>query len=122
MANIYCPECGKKHFYTLKRPEECQSCGASFTSAKYQVEKESKRVIQSSSIKAKSIPTLSEDNDSSDVFEVPKIKKLDYDFDYGDMSNVIQGKDLMGEIEEQPKEKSSRRKWKRKATKTTKKK
>ena len=30
MASIFCPECGGKNSYTLKRPNFCQSCGETF--------------------------------------------------------------------------------------------
>ena len=30
MASIFCPECGAKNGYTLKKPNFCQSCGETF--------------------------------------------------------------------------------------------
>lgn len=121
MANTYCPECGKKHFYTLKRPEKCEGCGTSFTLAKCQTDKQPQKVIQSSFVKSKPNPEVVKDDDSSDVLKVPKIQNLDYELDYGNISNVIKGKDIIGEIKEGIEEtKSTKRKWKRKATKNSK--
>ena len=31
MANIFCPQCGAKNTYSLKKPNFCQSCGEKFS-------------------------------------------------------------------------------------------
>jgi hypothetical protein len=120
MANMYCPECGKKHFFTLKRPEKCESCGISFVSAKFQAKTQVQQKSKSSIVKKEQEIKIEYDDDSSDVIAVPKIQSLAYELDYGDMSNILKGKDLIGEIKEKPESKSSKTKWKRKATKNTK--
>lgn len=117
---MYCPECGKKHFFTLRRPEKCEACGVSFVSAKYQAKTQARQKLKLPIVKNKQEEEIEYDDDSSDAVNVPNIKSLAYELDYGDMSKIIKGKDIIGEIEEQPEPKSSKIKWKRKATKNTK--
>ena len=31
MASIFCPQCGAKNNYSLKKPNFCQSCGETFS-------------------------------------------------------------------------------------------
>lgn len=68
MASIFCPECGAKNSYTLKKPNFCQSCGetfAAFGMANASVSK----------------PSLAATNGKNSEDSIPNISKLEYDID-----------------------------------------
>ena len=68
MASIFCPECGAKNSYTLKKPNFCQSCGetfAAFGMANASVSK----------------PSLAATNGRNSEDSIPNISKLEYDID-----------------------------------------
>jgi len=66
MASIFCPNCGAKNQFTIKRPNFCQSCGETF--AAFGMTKDS-RVKPSSSVASR--------NEDS----IPDISKLEYEID-----------------------------------------
>lgn len=115
MANIYCPDCGKKHFFTLKRPEKCTSCGSDFSpSNKNTLQKRNENSISEKTQNS----NASYDEDYSDSSFVPKMRSLAYELNYDGISKIIQGKDIIGEAE--TKTKQNKAKWKRKVTKRSK--
>jgi len=116
MANIYCPNCGKKHFFNLKRPEKCDSCGSSF-SPNNNKNIPQKKNEYSVSEKTQNLNT-SYDEDYSESLSVPKIKSLAYDLNFEGISKTIKGKDIIGEAP--TKTKQNDHKWKRKVTKHSK--
>ena len=68
MASIFCPECGAKNSYTLKKPNFCQSCGetfAAFGMANASVSK----------------PSLAATDGKNSEGSIPNISKLEYDID-----------------------------------------
>tara|TARA_Y100000004_G_C8928688_1_gene418885 strand:+ start:308 stop:703 length:396 start_codon:yes stop_codon:yes gene_type:complete len=68
MASIFCPECGAKNSYTLKKPNFCQSCGetfAAFGMANASVSK----------------PSLAATDGKNSEDSIPNISKLEYDID-----------------------------------------
>jgi hypothetical protein len=68
MASIFCPECGAKNGYTLKKPNFCQSCGETFAAFG----------MSSASV---SDPSLKAANGKNDDGGIPNISKLEYDID-----------------------------------------
>jgi len=66
MASIFCPDCGAKNHFTLKKPNFCQSCGETFSAFGM----------------AKGLTVKSESSASSrDEDSVPNISKLEYEID-----------------------------------------
>tara|TARA_R100000152_G_C6779221_1_gene210641 strand:+ start:194 stop:589 length:396 start_codon:yes stop_codon:yes gene_type:complete len=68
MASIFCPECGAKNSYTLKKPNFCQSCGETFAAFG----------MASASV---SKPSLAATNGRNSEDSIPNISKLEYDID-----------------------------------------
>jgi hypothetical protein len=103
MSKIYCPHCGSKNEYLLKKPDKCKSCGKPLSKISN---------ISKSSVVRDKIPVdrktniLNQDLDSddfSDSFEVPIVNSLDYEIDYS-MNNVFKGSDILNMSEEDLKE------------------
>ena len=75
MASIFCPECGAKNSYTLKKPNFCQSCGetfAAFGMANASVSK----------------PSLAATDGKNSEDSIPNISKLEYDIDLPNFRDV----------------------------------
>ena len=68
MASIFCPECGAKNSYTLKKPNFCQSWGETFAAFG----------MTNASV---SKPSLTAANGKNDDGEIPNISKLQYDIE-----------------------------------------
>ena len=65
MASIFCPECGAKNGYTLKKPKFCQSCGETFAAFG----------MTNASV---SQPSLRAADGKNDDERVPQLSKLEY--------------------------------------------
>mgnify|MGYP003114276233 FL=1 len=72
MASLFCPECGTKNMYTLKKPNFCQGCGETFGAFGMSAPKNN-FVNQSSS---REVATPNNGGES-----VPNISKLQYEVD-----------------------------------------
>jgi hypothetical protein len=68
MASIFCPECGAKNGYTLKKPKFCQSCGETFAAFG----------MTNASV---SQPSLRAADGKNDDERVPQLSKLEYEID-----------------------------------------
>ena len=68
MASIFCPECGAKNSYTLKKPNFCQSCGETFAAFG----------MTNASV---SKPSLKSANGKNDDERIPNLSKLEYEID-----------------------------------------
>lgn len=68
MASIFCPECGAKNGYTLKKPNFCQSCGETFAAFG----------MTNASV---SKPSLRAANGKNDDERVPNLSKLEYEIE-----------------------------------------
>ena len=68
MASMFCPECGAKNGYTLKKPKFCQSCGETFAAFG----------MTNASV---SKPSLRAANGKNDDERVPQLSKLEYEID-----------------------------------------
>ena len=66
MASIFCPDCGAKNNFTLKKPNFCQSCGETFSAF---------GMVKDSKLKSKSSANLQNED------SVPNISKLEYEID-----------------------------------------
>lgn len=69
MASIFCPECGAKNSYTLKKPNFCQSCGETFAAFG----------MTSASVSKPSLTAANGKNDDEEG--IPNISKLEYDIE-----------------------------------------
>jgi hypothetical protein len=64
--SIFCPLCGHKNEYTIKKPEKCSSCNGTL------------QVIQSTqSVKKVIIPDPEDIIDAGETFKKPSIKKIE---------------------------------------------
>ena len=73
MSNLYCPSCGAKNFYNLKKPNFCSTCGSSFDS----------KTLKNTAPLENKIDAEELDPDETDVFEVPDLKSnLDVEINY----------------------------------------
>lgn len=107
MLHTYCQNCGTKIEYRFSKPNFCTSCGqplnSEAASRKPQIQEE------------KVSPQISiDDEDGTDVFEVPQIKGLDYEievsqssFTMGDLFKNIESQEV---IPEKPKRRGRPRK------------
>jgi len=68
MASIFCPECGAKNGYTLKKPKFCQSCGETFAAFG----------MTNASV---STPSRRAADEQGDDETVPQLSKLEYEID-----------------------------------------
>jgi hypothetical protein len=68
MASIFCPECGAKNGYTLKKPKFCQSCGETFAAFG----------MTNASVPQPSLRAADGKNDDE---RVPQLSKLEYEID-----------------------------------------
>ena len=69
MASIFCPECGAKNSYTLKKPNFCQSCGETFAAFG----------MTNASV---SKPSLTAADGKNDDGEIPNISKLLFTYNF----------------------------------------
>jgi hypothetical protein len=97
MAKIYCPHCGCKNTYTLKKPSLCRSCNKPLSLF-------SKGSASAPAPLPRTTTDLhddgfDEDPDSSDSVSVPKIGSLEYEVEYTD-ANVYKGSDILNVSEE----------------------
>ena len=97
MAKIYCPHCGCKNTYTLKKPSLCRSCNKplSFLGKG----NSSPPDPHPNSLLAEPGDDFDEDPDSSDSVSVPNVGSLEYEVDYSN-ANVFRGSDILNMSEE----------------------
>ena len=79
MASIFCPECGAKNGYALKKPNFCQGCGEAFAPF---------GMTQVSSAAKHGSSTAQTVERSSEGERVPNLSRLEYDIDAGASSKV----------------------------------
>ena len=82
MASIFCPECGAKNSYTLKKPNFCQSCGETFAA-----------FGMSSASASKSSLRASAGKEGEEV--IPTLSKLEYDIDLSSSATKTTLEDLV---------------------------
>ena len=82
MASIFCPECGAKNGYTLKKPKFCQSCGETFAAF---------GMSRASASKPSLKVTAKEDEETP----IPNLSKLEYDIDMSASATKITLEDLV---------------------------
>jgi len=82
MTSIFCPECGAKNSYTLKRPNFCQSCGETFAAF---------GMSNASTPKPSLKVTAGEDEETP----IPNLSKLEYDIDMSASATKITLEDLV---------------------------
>ena len=102
MAQIYCPDCGYKNQYSINPPNFCGGCGAKLgvsggEDAGHKKPSSPKRVAKARGGRASSRRSNLEegeyDEDSTDIHEVPDIRKLSVDINMGG-NRVIKGSDI----------------------------
>lgn len=118
MAKIYCPHCGAKNEYTLKKPDKCFSCGKPFASI---FSKPSSSAPVKAARTQKPINVDDDlDDDELDIDYVPPLNSLAYDVDYESMGNsIFKGSDFLDISEEEMKSKPKTKKITREKTKKT---
>lgn len=82
MTSIFCPECGAKNSYTLKRPNFCQSCGETFAAF---------GMSRASASKPSLKVTAKEDEETP----IPNLSKLEYEIDMSASATKITLEDLV---------------------------
>ena len=82
MASIFCPECGAKNSYTLKKPNFCQSCGETFAAF-------------GMSNASMSKPSLKVPAGEDQETPIPNLSKLEYDIDMSASATKITLEDLV---------------------------
>ena len=82
MASIFCPECGGKNSYTLKRPNFCQSCGETFAAFG----------MSRASVSEPSLKVTAEEDEETPI---PNLSKLEYDIDMSASATKITLEDLV---------------------------
>ena len=79
MLSTYCQECGSKNEYISQRPKFCSNCGSPLSS-------EAKKDLQKRKIippkKSQSSEIENEDEEGTDIYEVPSLAKLEYEVEY----------------------------------------
>lgn len=79
MLSTYCQECGSKNEYISQRPKFCSNCGSPLSSeAKKELKK--RKIIPPK--KSQSTEIENEDEEGTDVYEVPSLAKLEYEVEY----------------------------------------
>tara|TARA_Y100000310_G_C20526122_1_gene736124 strand:- start:16 stop:411 length:396 start_codon:yes stop_codon:yes gene_type:complete len=95
MAFTYCPSCGYKNLHGVHAPKFCGGCGATLDGP----------MATKAVAKTKRIPTrqsVEDDEDGTDVYQVPEIGKLKYTVSDGGLgANKASLKDVAGEITEE---------------------
>ena len=103
MLSTYCQECGSKNEYLSQRPKFCGNCGAPLSSeAKNTVIKRKK--IPPKKSEAASAPE--EDEEGTDVYEVPDISNFEYEVEYSPASTTLGS--ILPQPPSQPKKKRGR--------------
>lgn len=69
MASIFCPQCGAKNVYTLKKPNFCQGCGETFAA------------FGMASASAQRSSYSAAEPAQSETDEVPDISKFEYEIE-----------------------------------------
>ena len=94
MSKLYCPHCGSKNEYSLKKPDRCKSCNKPLSkisnTSEASVVKKRRPVGGKTNI-------LDEDlgsDDFSDSVEVPFVDGLEYEIDYS-LNNVFKGSEIL---------------------------
>jgi len=77
MASIFCPQCGAKNSYSLKKPNFCQSCGETFSA--FGLTSDSSAAQGSYSTANTAIRTNSDG--------IPALSKLEYDLELPESSS-----------------------------------
>ena len=107
MLSTYCQECGSKNEYTFQRPKFCGNCGAPLDSqAKKEVQKN--RVAPKKIINAKKRVEEIEDEEGTDVYEVPDITNFEYEVEYDQPRDLTLGSFLPKMENEAPKKRRGR--------------
>ena len=101
MAFTYCPSCGYKNLYGVNPTKFCGGCGEALhgdvAAAK------PKPNLSRTTVEAKRFPTRqsTEDEEGTDIYQVPNINQLKYTISEGDMgASKTNLRDLAGEITE----------------------
>lgn len=87
MLKTYCQHCGTKHEYTSSKPNFCTNCGQPLSGAKIDIQKPKEDLRKHSRAMEMSI----DDEDGTDVFEVPDINGLEYEIEVDTSSKFTLG-------------------------------
>lgn len=106
MLSTYCQHCGSKNEYSTVKPKFCSSCGQ-MLAGDYN---EAKTSTQSklSSFAQKPIQQEVQDEDGTDVYEVPNISKLEYDIEFEQDSKFTLGSIMPRNTTPSPKKRRGR--------------
>lgn len=77
MLKTYCQHCGTKHEYISTKPNFCTSCGQPLAGAKIN-RPEPEENLQKHS---RAMEMTIDDEDGTDIFEIPDISQLEYDIE-----------------------------------------
>jgi ribosomal protein L37E len=77
MLSTYCQHCGSKNEYRLTKPKFCSSCGQPSVGAELSTQKPQENLRNHS----RAIEMQIDDEDGTDVFEVPHINNLEYEIE-----------------------------------------
>ena len=84
MLSTYCQECGSKNEYISQRPKFCGNCGSPLSSDAKKIanipKKKSRKLLPDTESQAN-------DEEGTDVFEVPEISNFEYEVEYD--QNII---------------------------------
>lgn len=118
MAKVYCPHCGAKNEYNLKKPDKCFACGKSFVSS-FSAPTLASKAIVNKGRKPIEPNNVLEDYES-DIDYVPSISSLAYDVEYESSGNaVFKGSDFLNISDDEIKSKPKTKKITREKTKKT---
>lgn len=78
MLNTYCQHCGTKIEYRFQKPNFCTSCGQPLHG---EARDQSSIPTQNNATKVTQASMEIHDEDGTDVFEVPRISRLDYEIE-----------------------------------------
>jgi hypothetical protein len=88
MLKTYCQHCGTKHEYTSSKPNFCTNCGQPLSGAKIDTPTKPQEHLRKNS---RAMEMSIDDEDGTDVFEVPHINGLEYEIEVDTRSKFTLG-------------------------------
>jgi len=85
MLSTYCQHCGSKNEYRLTKPKFCSNCGQPLSGEKVDTPKPQENLKNHSRAMEISI----DDEDGTDVYEVPDISNLEYEIEVSNSSFTL---------------------------------
>ena len=106
MLKTYCQHCGTKHEYVSSKPNFCTNCGQPISGAKINKPENDVDLRKHS----RAMEMQIDDEDGTDIFEVPQMNGLEYDIEIDNRSKFSLGSILPPPVENSvPKKQSGKR-------------